>query len=155
MSRSYFFLLLSFFSCAETNRPSLHDSEAKVRIPSAFPELVYPADNAPTKLRIELGRRLFYDNRLSQDESLNCGSCHVLSAAFTDGRATSQGLHGSVGKRNAPTLANVAWLKRLLMEGGVPTLETQVLVPLHDSTEMAPGMMPIVDRLNEDEDLRA
>jgi cytochrome c peroxidase len=79
----------------------------------------------------------------------------VLSAAFTDGRATSQGLHGSVGKRNAPTLANVAWLKRLLMEGGVPTLETQVLVPLHDSTEMAPGMMPIVDRLNEDEYLRA
>ena len=150
-----FFFLLSFFSCTESNPPSLHDSEVKVRIPSAFPELVYPADNSPTKLRIELGRRLFYDNRLSEDGSLNCGSCHVLSAAFTDGRATSQGLHETIGKRNAPTLANVAWLKRLMMEGGVPTLETQVLVPLHDSTEMAPGMMPIVDRLNEDEYLRA
>jgi cytochrome c peroxidase len=141
-------------ACSNPGTQRLTDSEARVRIPSSFPEISYPEDNAPTALRIELGRRLFYDNRLSEDESLNCGSCHVLSAAFTDGRATSQGLHGSMGKRNAPTLANVAWLKRLMMEGGVPTLETQILVPLHDSTEMAPSMMPIVDRLNEDDYLR-
>jgi len=142
-------------ACSNPVTQRLTDSEARIRIPSSFPEISYPEDNAPTVLRIELGRRLFYDNRLSEDESLNCGSCHVLSAAFTDGRATSQGLHGAVGKRNAPTLANVAWLKRLMMEGGVPTLETQILVPLHDSTEMAPSMMPIVERLNEDEYLRA
>jgi cytochrome c peroxidase len=155
MRRSFFIFLISFFSCSEASRHNLQDSDVTVRVPSSFPELEYPADNEPTKLRIELGRRLFYDNRLSEDGSLNCGSCHVLSAAFTDGRATSHGLHETIGKRNAPTLANVAWLKRLMMEGGVPTLETQVLVPLHDSTEMAPSMMPIVDRLNEDEYLRA
>jgi cytochrome c peroxidase len=142
--------ILFLMGCAEAIQPKLIDSEWKGRVPAGFPEVTYPDGNAPTKLRVELGRRLFYDNRLSDDGSLNCGSCHVLSAAFTDGRVTSPGLQGASGKRNAPTLVNLAWMKRLMMEGGVPTLETQALVPLHDSTEMASSMMPVLARLNED-----
>ncbi|MFM7728832.1 MAG: cytochrome-c peroxidase, partial [Flavobacteriales bacterium] len=130
--------------------PNLKDEPFKVRIPAGFPEVQFPVDNEPTKLRVELGRRLFYDNRLSADESMNCGSCHVLSAAFTDGRAVSEGLHGIAGKRNAPTLVNLAWMKRFMMEGGVPTLETQALAPLHDSLEMGSNMMHAVAKLNND-----
>ncbi len=142
--------ILFLVGCAESIQPTLTDSEWTGRVPAGFPEVVYPEDNKPTKLRVELGRRLFYDNRLSGDGSLHCGSCHVLSAAFTDGRTTSTGLHGIAGKRNAPTLVNLAWMKRLMMEGGVPTLETQALAPLHDSTEMAASVMPLLVKLNED-----
>jgi cytochrome c peroxidase len=143
-------MMFVFIACRDVEQPNLIDSELHVRLPAGFPSFEYPADNTPTKLRVELGRRLFYDNRLSEDETLNCGSCHVLSAAFTDGRTTSKGLNGIAGKRNAPTLVNLAWMKRLMMEGGVPTLETQALVPLHNSSEMAPSIMPIVARLNGD-----
>jgi cytochrome c peroxidase len=139
-----------FMGCAEAIQPRLTDSEWTGRVPASFPEVNYPEDNKPTKLRVELGRRLFYDNRLSDDGTLHCGSCHVLSAAFTDGRITSAGLRGIAGKRNAPTLVNLAWMKRLMMEGGVPTLETQALAPLHDSTEMAASIMPMLVKLNSD-----
>ena len=141
--------------CGEPSFYIAEDVPLKLNVPSGFPPIDYPVGNEPTRLRVELGRRLFYDNRLSSDGSMNCGSCHVLSAAFTDGRSTSPGLHGIAGKRNAPTLANVAWMKRRMMEGGVPTLETQALVPLHDSTEMAASILPLIERLNKDEYLLA
>jgi cytochrome c peroxidase len=150
MRWQYLLFLFVALGCAREVQPSLSDSEWKGRIPAGFPAVTYPEDNAPTTLRVELGRRLFYDNRLSDDGSLNCSSCHVLSAAFTDGRTTSDGLHGISGRRNAPTLINLAWMKRLMMEGGVPTLETQALVPLHDSAEMSGSIMPVLARLNKD-----
>jgi cytochrome c peroxidase len=143
-------LLLLAVGCHNAQVSTLSDEPCKINEPVGFPLVEYPADNAPTKLRIELGRRLFYDNRLSDNQTLNCGSCHVLSAAFTDGRTTSPGSHGQEGLRNAPTLANVAWMKRFMMEGGVPTLETQALAPLHDSVEMGINMMRAVERLNGD-----
>jgi cytochrome c peroxidase len=62
---------------------------------------------------------------------------------------------GIGGNRNAPTLANIAWMNRLMMEGGVPSLETQALAPLHDSLEMGYNMMHVVERLNRDGDLTA
>jgi cytochrome c peroxidase len=145
-----FFVIVFFAGCSENSPYVLEDTPVKLNVPAGFPAVEYPKGNEPTKLRIELGRRLFYDNRLSSDQSMNCGSCHVLSAAFTDGRATSPGLNGVAGKRNAPTLVNLAWMKRLMMEGGVPTLETQALAPLHDSAEMAAGIIPLIDRLNRD-----
>jgi cytochrome c peroxidase len=135
--------------------PTQEDSPVKIRIPASFPEIQFPKGNEPTKLRIQLGRILFYDNRLSMDESTNCGSCHALSVAFTDGKTTSVGRAGMPGKRNAPTLANIAWSPRLMMEGGVPTLEAQALAPLHDSLEMGFNMMTAVDKLNKDKELVA
>ncbi len=133
----------------------LKDDPLNVRIPGGFPPIVYPEGNEPTKLRVELGRRLFYDNRLSANQTVNCSSCHVLSTAFTDSKTTSTGLAGLPGKRNSPTLANVAWMPRFMMEGGVPTLETQALAPLHDTMEMGMNMMFAVRELNQDAKLRA
>jgi len=156
MMRVAFMVLISAaIGCGESVQPTLVDKPIEVRRPQTFPPFQYPADNQPTVLRIQLGRQLFYDTRLSSSNSLHCGSCHVLSAAFTDGRATSPGIVGIAGRRNAPTLANVAWMKRFMMEGGVPTLETQALAPLHDSLEMGTNMMLVVQRLNQDVDLKA
>ncbi len=147
----FFSLLIVFISCSDKFGSDL---SIKIRIPAGFPEINYPDDNQPTKLRIELGRRLFYDNRLSADLTVNCSTCHVPSAAFTDGRTTSTGMSGNGGRRNAPTLANVAWLPYYMMEGGVPTLELQSLAPLHDSVEMGFNVMQMIERLNEDDEIR-
>lgn len=154
----WFFLLwivACIVGCSDSVSTHFVDQPIEVRRPQAFPVFDYPADNHPTALRVQLGRMLFYDTRLSKSNTIHCGSCHALSAAFTDGRATSPGISGISGKRNAPTLANVAWMKRFMMEGGVPTLETQALAPLHDSLEMGSNMMHAVHRLNEDEELKA
>ncbi|MFN5621600.1 MAG: cytochrome-c peroxidase [Flavobacteriales bacterium] len=147
--------VLLFEACSEPAAILPDDQPLEVKKPPIFPVFDYPDDNRPTTLRVLLGRKLFYDTRLSANGTTHCGSCHVLSAAFTDGRATSPGMTGAVGTRNAPTLANIAWMKRLMMEGGVPTLETQALAPLHDSLEMGHNMMHVVERLNRAGDLNS
>lgn len=133
----------------------LQDEAVGIKVPAHFPAIDFPEDNAPTRLRIELGRRLFYDTRLSADGNTSCGTCHVLSAAFTDGRRVSEGMQHHTGKRNAPTLANLAWMPRFMMEGGVPTLELQALAPLHDTLEMGFNMMEVIEKLKHDEALTA
>jgi cytochrome c peroxidase len=147
--------LLILQACHEPAISWPDDRPIEVKKPQFFPAFDYPVDNRPTTLRVLLGRTLFYDTRLSANGTTHCGSCHVLSAAFTDGRATSPGMSGIGGNRNAPTLANIAWMNRLMMEGGVPSLETQALAPLHDSLEMGHNMMHVVERLNRDGDLNA
>lgn len=146
-------IAIYLISCGEEQL--LRDKPVSLHIPSGFPPIQYPEGNEPSELRLRLGRILFYDNRLSMDHSVNCGTCHVLSAAFTDGKAKSIGRAGTEIRRNAPTLANIAWMPRLMMEGGVPSLETQVLSPLHDSLEMGFNMMTAVHTLNQDEELKA
>ncbi len=131
------------------------DEKVVVRVPAGFPPIAYPEGNEPTKLRIQLGRILFYDTRLSADHSTHCGTCHVLSVAFTDSKETSTGMAGFPGRRNSPTLANIAYVPRLMMEGGVPTLETQALAPLHDTLEMGFNLMHAVHELNKDATLKA
>ncbi|MDZ4824726.1 MAG: cytochrome c peroxidase [Flavobacteriales bacterium] len=133
----------------------MKDETTNLKKPGHFPSIEFPEGNEPTKLRIELGRMLFYDNRLSADNSTNCSSCHVLSSAFTDGKKISAGLSSRSGKRNAPTLTNLAWMPYFMMEGGVPTLELQALAPLHDSLEMGFNMMLAIDKLRKDEKLVA
>jgi len=122
--------------------------------PSGFPDVIYPEGSEPTALRILLGRILFYDKRLSANNDVSCGSCHALSTAFTDGKSFSEGIHGNISKRNAPTLANLAYQPYYLFEGGVPTLETQALVPLHDTLEMGLNMMDAIYKLNNDQYLK-
>lgn len=148
------FILLLIAACQSTTSVELQDRPLRVHVPKGFKPIKYPEDNEPTELRVLLGRHLFYDTRLSLDNTVSCGTCHVLSAAFTDGRKTSEGILKRIGKRNAPTLANVAWAPRFMMEGGVPTLEAQSLAPLHDTLEMGGDMMVAVAKLNRDEELR-
>lgn len=132
----------------QENRPVTY------RKPSFFPSFSLPEDNAPQTLRIELGRRLFFDNRLSKTKSVSCASCHVPSMAFTDGLAKSIGAHGKPGKRNAPTLANLLWSPYFMAEGGVPTLELQALAPIQDTIEMDMSMMEAALRLADDQRLQ-
>lgn len=114
-------------------------------LPVGFPDVPYPPDNAPTALRVELGKQLFYDTRLSREGNLSCASCHLPQNAFADPRVVSIGTDGREGLRNSPTLANVAWQPHLFMDGGVPTLELQVMHPFNDPLEFD---LHIVDAAN-------
>src|SRR3954468_11040593 len=79
-----------------------------VAVPPRFPPAPAPADNAITSARLELGKKLFYDKRLSRTGEVSCASCHKQELAFADPRPVSSGVHGRTGTRNAPPLINLA-----------------------------------------------
>jgi len=129
--------------------------EYTLQVPKGFPMPDIPTDNALTQSRIALGRRLFYDPALSADSTRACASCHFPQLAFSDSTAVSFGIEHRAGTRNAPTLANVAYQKRLLREGGVPTLEMQILVPIQEHNEFDFNILLIADRLKRMPDYMA
>lgn len=104
--------------------------------PEHFPPQRLSDDLVPTEARIALGKRLFFDPRLSRDGSVSCASCHKPELAFTDGRALSIGIDGRIVPRNSPTLANAAWSTSQFWDGGVPSLELQVIAPIENPLEM-------------------
>src|ERR1700680_2426463 len=95
-----------------------------------------PADNPQTPEKIALGEKLFFDGRLSADGTVACSTCHDPAHAFTDGRATSVGIKGGVGQRNAPTVLNALYNKAQFWDGRAQTLEEQAALPIINSVEM-------------------
>lgn len=148
----YLLFLSSVFLLACSSAP-----EAKVIHPDAeksYPKFDVPEDNAITDARVALGQKLFFDARLSLDNSIACASCHIPEHAFSDTVRLSIGVDGKLGKRNAPSLANVAYAPLLMRDGGVFTLEAQVFVPVHDSLEMNYNLDSVVHRLSDDEEIQ-
>jgi cytochrome c peroxidase len=95
-----------------------------------------PEENPLTAEKIELGRRLFFDRRLSRDGSTACASCHDPDRAYSDGKAVAVGVFERRGRRNAPAIVNRAYGRRFFWDGRVATLEEQVLKPIEDPNEM-------------------
>ena len=95
-----------------------------------------PEENPLTQKRVDLGRKLFFDKRLSQDGTVACATCHDPKRAFTDGRPAAVGIEGRKGVRNVPTLVNRAWGRLFFLDGRVPTLEKQALEPITNPNEM-------------------
>jgi cytochrome c peroxidase len=117
---------------------SLH----QVGVPMTATEAAIPADNPPTPEKIALGQRLFFDARLSVGGTVACSTCHDPALAFTDGRATSLGVGGRVGQRNAPTILNTIYNQTQFWDGRVKTLEEQASLPIVSGVEMG---QPSVD----------
>ena len=144
-----FILLVLLLACQkEKQEPAL--PEPLLAVPPGFPDPVFPADNELTPARWALGKKLFYDPVLSRDSTLSCASCHHAAKAFSDTVAFSPGVGGLPGTRNAPTLANVAYQPYYLREGGVPTLEMQILVPIQEHNEFDFNILLIAGRLKRD-----
>jgi cytochrome c peroxidase len=93
-------------------------------------EHMFPKDNPPSAQKIELGRALFFDKRLSRDESIACANCHNPAFAFTDRKTVSDGIDGKHPERNASTLLNSVFLQTVMFDAHLKTLELQVLVPI-------------------------
>lgn len=96
---------------------------------------VIPEDNPLTKDKIELGRALFFDKRLSKDNTIACASCHLATFAFTDGRPVSTGIRGQKGGRSAPASLNRLFSKAQFWDGRAATLEEQSVGPFANPIE--------------------
>jgi len=101
-----------------------------------YPLVFEPEDNPSTKEKEALGQKLFFDTRLSIDNSIACASCHIPELAFTDGKIKSDGVLGGKSMRNTPSLINVAYQPYFMFEGAIPNLERQSHVPIIDLNEM-------------------
>ena len=130
---------------ARSHRPIT--AVVSIKVPLGLPALQIPANNPPTVEAIALGRELFYDKRVSSNDSLSCASCHAPQLGFTDGRAVSMGAVGTLGLRNAPTLLNAAYSSPLFWDGRAPNLEEQAGAPIADPVEMNQSHKDFVSRL--------
>lgn len=122
-------------------------TQIQLESPLGFPPIVLDADNPLTPEKVALGRMLFYDPILSLDSSISCGSCHFQELAFSDSTALSRGYAGRTGNRNAPPLFNLAWHPYFNKDGGTPTIELQMFVPIQDENEMNHNLVPAAERL--------
>lgn len=103
--------------------------------PLGVPSQGAQSEDATTLERTELGRKLFFDKRLSADGTISCSSCHEPQHAFSDGRPLAIGIGGGKGTRNAPSLFNVAYQTSLFWDGRAATLESQASMPLLNPVE--------------------
>jgi cytochrome c peroxidase len=119
-----------------------------------FPIPALPTDNPLIAERVELGRQLFHDPRLSADDSIACASCHQTEAALSDNRTKSIGISGQLSRRHSMPLFNLAWKQQFFWDGRAPSLREQVLMPIQDPREMGASLPGVLHKLCADSDYR-
>ncbi len=134
--------LFSFSSAAAQTQPA--DS---FQAPKGFPPIPWPADNPYSPARAELGKRLFFDGRLSANGAESCAFCHEPEHAFAGGTPLAKGANGTLGHRHVPTLINRAWGRLQFWDGRALTLEAQVVVPVTDPDEMGLTTEEVVQKI--------
>lgn len=116
---------------------------------TAIGPIEHPSDNPFSTTKIALGRALFFDPRLSRTNSVSCATCHIPELAFTDGKTVSEGVEGRKTMRNSPSILNAAFLKTVMFDAHLPTLEMQVIVPIQEHTEMDMNMQELIAKLRQ------
>jgi cytochrome c peroxidase len=125
------FLLFSLINLHTISGEPNDSGDYEWHLPKGFPKPFVPADNPMTAAKVELGRYLFYDTRMSVNGKESCASCHKQELAFTDGRAAAQGATGELHSRSAMSLVNVAYSGALTWSNPeMKSLEKQALVPM-------------------------
>jgi len=104
--------------------------------------------------KVELGKMLYFDKRLSGDDTIACATCHDPAAAFAEHKAVSEGIKGQKGERNAPTVLNAAYHPSQFWDGRAKTLEEQALMPIENPIEMGIKLGDVVAKLNAIEGYR-
>jgi cytochrome c peroxidase len=117
-------------------------------VPPGFPKPVIPADNPMTVEGVALGRRLFYDNLLSANNTMSCANCHLQNHAFTDPRRFSVGIDSIQGRRNSMPLFNLAWDRHFFWDGGSTNLESQAIDPIVNPIELHQPLSEMLAKLN-------
>ena len=136
-------LAASPFACAAEPEP-----------PLGLSEVSHPDEKPPAATQVALGERLFFDKSLSVDGTVSCATCHVPEQAFAQaGSRTSEGVGGRIGRRNSPSILNVAFAKSLFLDGRSGSLEDQAWQPILDKDEMGnPSVREVLDRLAKSEE---
>jgi cytochrome c peroxidase len=143
-----FFTATGVASIDAGNKPT----PLRLVVPPGWPQPLYNFKYNPlTKEGFELGRKLFYDERLSKDSTVSCASCHQQFGAFaTYDHNFSHGYNNTLTTRNAPSLQNIAWQKEFMWDGGITHLDLQPLAPLTASNEMGETLQNVIGKLNRD-----
>ncbi|TAF68078.1 MAG: cytochrome-c peroxidase [Cytophagales bacterium] len=144
---------IGFYACQENNLPKPTQPTStpfSLQLPAHFgKKFTIPPDNALTEEGIALGRMLFYDVRLSRNNSTSCASCHEQKRAFSDGLAFSVGFRGKTTSRSAMALVNLLWVDKFFWDGRANSLEEQALHPIVDSIEMGMTLKDLEQKLQQ------
>ena len=114
------------------------------------PDFEIPRRNPVTAEKVFLGKRLFFDKNLSKDKSISCATCHDPAQGFSNGAAFAQGVAGTIGTRNVPSVVNRLLGRTQFWDGRSETLEAQALGPLFNPDEMAMDENLLLERLRTD-----
>jgi cytochrome c peroxidase len=139
------------YSFAEHVRPVRPIGKPQtIATPLGLPPVPVPADNPLTVETVALGKRLYFDERLSIDNSVSCATCHDPNHGFAYAGAVSTGVRGKKGTRNSPTIINSAYYTAQFWDGREQTLEKQAEGPVQNPVEMAHSLAGVVARLTSD-----
>jgi cytochrome c peroxidase len=137
---------LALLACS--NQPDSSQPGFALEVPEGFPNPKIPDDNPLTESKVELGRRLFYDTRLSGNGTQSCASCHKQELAFTDGLALSRGSTGDQTARGSMSLTNVAYVPYLTWANDrLTSLELQAMVPMFNEVPTELGLSGMEEQL--------
>lgn len=138
-------------SPAESKAPA-KNQEAKAaspKLPLGLPPLLVPVGNPITPEKVELGKMLYFDKRVSKDGTISCATCHNPKEGWTERKATSLGIHQQKGGRNSPTVINAAYAAAQFWDGRAATLEDQATGPVENPIEMGNKMEAVVADLSK------
>lgn len=148
------FLGLVFFLSCKKDKVGHEPTPYVLDIPSHFPDMIIPSDNPMTVEGVELGRKLFYEKKLSGDNTMSCATCHAPENSFSDPNQFSVGIDGIQGSRNSMALINMGWQNFFFWDGRAKTLEEQILEPVPNPIEMHQSWVNAVSKLNSDMNYR-
>jgi cytochrome c peroxidase len=124
-------------------------ASALPQTPAGLPELKVPADNPITAEKVQLGKMLYFDKRVSKDGTVSCATCHDPKLAWAEDEPTSTGIHKQKGGRNSPTVINAAYAASQFWDGRAASLEEQATGPVENPIEMGNSMEAVVETLSK------
>ncbi len=150
-----FRLILILLAAAGLAGPAAASDLELGKAPLGLKPLAVPTDNPLTAEKVELGKQLYFDKRLSRDDTISCASCHDPKKGWSNGEAFATGVRGQVGGRSAPTIINAAYSDLQFWDGRALALEGQALGPIQNPIEMDLSLDEVVAKLNKIEGYRA
>lgn len=155
-TRVLLLILLAGTGWVAAGNPYFRPRPVAFKVPKGWPKPVYDFSKNPlTEEGFALGKKLFYDGRLSKDGNFSCGTCHQQFGAFnTYDHSLSHGYNNALTTRNAPGLFNLAWQKDFMWDGGINHLDLQPLAPITAENEMAETLENVIAKLKADKEYR-
>ena len=146
------FVFPFFLSCSNDDSVGYENIPIDFQVPSNFPPVNYDFVNNPlTEKGFELGKKLFYDGRLSSDGIISCGFCHIQEDAFTHhGHTFSHGVGDAIGTRNAPPIQNMVFQTAFMWDGATTHLDLQPIIPFTSEIEMHGNFADAINMMKND-----
>jgi cytochrome c peroxidase len=148
MRRFLLLCCLVLLGTAVVHSPQSTFAQGQYLANTSPPSVPIPADNPQTDAKIRLGAQLYFDTRLSADNTISCATCHDPKTAWANHDATDTGIGGRVGGRNSGTIIDAAYMTFQFWDGRAGSLEEQALGPIHNPIEMGETLENVIRKLN-------